>query len=170
MSEAAVENSRQYVVEKGDSLWSIADRFLGEGDRWTEIYELNQMLIARRQDRPGQRHRTGPHWIYPGTVLVLPTEDAHIVEAFNRGHRDDEEKGVDADDIWGMRKAARKMENDYFDLYYINANLSERQCSHFAFKDGEAHCTLWDQIVELRTELARGRQGTGAESVEKTKT
>jgi DNA-binding SARP family transcriptional activator len=35
-----------YVVERGDSLWAIAEDHLGSGFRWTEIRDLNRDLIA----------------------------------------------------------------------------------------------------------------------------
>lgn len=68
---AAVEdNSREtdnapsataYTVVKGDSLWNIAKKYLGDGSRWSEIYELNKGQIS------------SPNSIYPGQVLVLPS-------------------------------------------------------------------------------------------------
>ena len=32
---------REYTVQRGDSLWSIAAEQLGDGSRYTEIIELN---------------------------------------------------------------------------------------------------------------------------------
>ncbi len=49
-----------YVVQKGDCLWTIAEKHLGDGRRWTEIYEKNKSSIA------------DPNLIYPGQELVLP--------------------------------------------------------------------------------------------------
>ncbi|MGI6050800.1 MAG: LysM peptidoglycan-binding domain-containing protein, partial [Acetivibrionales bacterium] len=34
-----------YTVVKGDCLWTIAQRFLGDGRRYVEIYELNKDQI-----------------------------------------------------------------------------------------------------------------------------
>lgn len=48
-----------YVVQEGDSLWAIAQRFLGAGIKYQEIADLNGLKST---------------WIYPGQVLVLPTE------------------------------------------------------------------------------------------------
>jgi len=34
-----------YLVQSGDSLWKIADRLLGDGDRYDEILELNSEML-----------------------------------------------------------------------------------------------------------------------------
>lgn len=49
-----------YTVVAGDSLSRIAQRMLGDGNRWREIFELNRDQIS------------DPNLIYPGMVLKLP--------------------------------------------------------------------------------------------------
>jgi DNA-binding SARP family transcriptional activator len=56
-------------VRPGDSLWRIAERELGSGFRWREIYRLNE---GKRF--PDGKSLTDPHLIYPGWVLDLPSE------------------------------------------------------------------------------------------------
>jgi DNA-binding SARP family transcriptional activator len=56
-----------YTVQRGDTLWGIAQRELGDPLRWSEIYQLN---VGRSQ--PGGATLTDPHWIDPGWTLVLP--------------------------------------------------------------------------------------------------
>lgn len=40
----------EYVVKQGDCLWRIADRELGDGSLWTELYEKNRSVIGENPD------------------------------------------------------------------------------------------------------------------------
>jgi DNA-binding SARP family transcriptional activator len=57
-----------YVVEPGDTLWSIADNELGSPLQWPAIANLN---YGRPQADGGEL--TDAHWIFPGWRLVLPS-------------------------------------------------------------------------------------------------
>jgi hypothetical protein len=48
------------VTLEGDTLWKIAEKVLGDPNRWPEIYELNQHRI---QD---------PRWAFPNQGLTMP--------------------------------------------------------------------------------------------------
>ncbi|SEB46308.1 Transcriptional regulatory protein, C terminal [Amycolatopsis tolypomycina] len=50
-----------------DSLWRVAQRCLGDGDRWPEIWALNE-----GSTQPGGRVLTNPNLIHPGDRLRLP--------------------------------------------------------------------------------------------------
>ncbi|WP_310961351.1 LysM peptidoglycan-binding domain-containing protein [Nocardioides terrisoli] len=59
--------SRLVEVRKGDSLWAIAERNLGAGERWREIADLNQHRVmpdGRRFDPAGD--------LQPGWPLRIP--------------------------------------------------------------------------------------------------
>jgi DNA-binding SARP family transcriptional activator len=65
------DQMRTYVVQRGDTLWGIAERQLGDPLRWSEIYALNE-----GRPQPGGASLTDPHWIDPGWTLLLPTSTA----------------------------------------------------------------------------------------------
>lgn len=67
---AEPQQTLTYTVQSGDSLWAIAESVLGDGQRWSEIAELNYDRVQSdggaldRQDR----------WLQPGWVLTLPMQ------------------------------------------------------------------------------------------------
>lgn len=65
------ENTNTYTVTDGDTLWGIAEKKLGSGSRWKEIYTANQNIIeSTAKSRLGRGSNYG-HWIFPGTKLLL---------------------------------------------------------------------------------------------------
>ena len=49
-----------HTVEKGDTLWAISTKTLGDGARYEEIFEANKPMLSH------------PDKIYPGQVLRIP--------------------------------------------------------------------------------------------------
>ncbi len=81
--------SSTHVVQPGETLWSIADDQLGDGERWTEVFDaskdLDQGNGARLQD---------PSLIRPGWTVVVPATTA-VAGAESRAPVVDEQPAVD---------------------------------------------------------------------------
>ncbi|HTT87032.1 MAG TPA: LysM peptidoglycan-binding domain-containing protein, partial [Acidimicrobiales bacterium] len=73
---ASTTEPSPYVVQRGDTLWSIAERELGSPLRWQEIALLN---YGRPQPDGGAL--TDAHWIYPGWDLLLPGGSPAVAES-----------------------------------------------------------------------------------------
>ncbi len=63
----APPETQVYIVQRGDSLWSIASRMLGDPHLWPQIWDQNKYVLDA-------------HWIYPGDPLFLT--GAIAAEAF----------------------------------------------------------------------------------------
>jgi len=63
---------RVHSVVAGDNLWDLARTYLGSGERWQEIYDLN-----RGRPQPGGGTLTDPARIYPGWDLLIPAAGPH---------------------------------------------------------------------------------------------
>lgn len=59
-----------YVVEKGDTLWDIADDKLGDPYAYPKIFKASKHI-----DQPDGRRLTNPDLIYPGWRLTIPDDD-----------------------------------------------------------------------------------------------
>jgi nucleoid-associated protein YgaU len=51
-----------HTVAKGDTLWAVAEKTLGNGARYKEIFEANRPMLS------------DPDKIYPGQVLRIPAK------------------------------------------------------------------------------------------------
>lgn len=48
---------REVVTVAGDTFWTIAQKYLGNGNRWKEIADLNKIVDPRNRPRAGERLR-----------------------------------------------------------------------------------------------------------------
>ncbi len=60
--EQAIE-VKYYEIVKGDSLWKIAEKFYGNGSKYTRIFEANREVIK------------DPDLIFPGQKIRIPMDD-----------------------------------------------------------------------------------------------
>ena len=68
--------TKTYVVKPRDDLWRLAERHLGDGARWRELFKTNQ---GRPQPDGGALR--SPRLIRPGWILEFPTDAAMPADA-----------------------------------------------------------------------------------------
>jgi hypothetical protein len=56
-----------YIINKGDTLWDLAQRWLGDPYLWPQIWDENRYILDS-------------HWIYPGDPLVVPGKPTVVPE------------------------------------------------------------------------------------------
>ncbi len=67
------EGSTVHIVQKGDTLWDLAQQYLGDPYLWPQIWERNPYILDS-------------HWIYPGDPIVIdvavqaPIAEQEVVE------------------------------------------------------------------------------------------
>lgn len=69
----SVKTNKTYTVKKGDCLWNISKKFYGTSNKWKTIYEANKTVIEQTAQKYGKKSSSNGWWIYPGTVLVIPS-------------------------------------------------------------------------------------------------
>jgi len=61
--ESAIKvSTKEYTIQKKDTLWKIAQKHLGSGHRWKYLYELNKDKI------------NNPNKLKPGITITIPIE------------------------------------------------------------------------------------------------
>ena len=60
---APAKQPKFHTVEKGDTLWAIAEKAYGNGSKYNAIFEANRPMLSH------------PDKIYPGQVLRIPDLD-----------------------------------------------------------------------------------------------
>jgi hypothetical protein len=56
-----------YIIVKGDTLWDLSGRWLGDPFLWPQIWDENRYILDS-------------HWIYPGDPLVIPGRPTVVPE------------------------------------------------------------------------------------------
>ena len=73
-NEAESKQTMVHTVGGNDTLWRIAQQYLGDGRRWDEIYELNKNVIEAEARKYGNASSREGDLIYDGTKLTIPAK------------------------------------------------------------------------------------------------
>ncbi|MBV3119302.1 LysM peptidoglycan-binding domain-containing protein, partial [[Clostridium] innocuum] len=61
-----------HTIKGGDTLWSIAVKYYGNGSKYPKIYNANKDAIEKAAKKHGFASSDKGHWIWAGTKLVIP--------------------------------------------------------------------------------------------------
>ena len=73
-TNAPTENgSKVHVVQSGDTLWSIAKKYYGNGSKYSSIYTKNGSVIENAAKANGYASSSCGSRLFPGTKLIIPS-------------------------------------------------------------------------------------------------
>lgn len=113
------EGQSYHVIERGDTLWDLSQRYLGNPYLWPQIWNSNPYV-------------KDAHWIYPGDPLVMPKVALISPEAgapTGPGTGTEEEPGAGEEGGPGAGEGASV-------LYPVTEETSI-QCSHYVVPERE---------------------------------
>lgn len=68
------EQTTSYTIKKGDSMWAIAQKYLGSGAKWPKLYEANAEILDSTAKKYGHSSSENGRWIFPGTKITIPQQ------------------------------------------------------------------------------------------------
>jgi len=90
-------NTQLHMVAKGDTLWDLGAKYLGNPFAWPQIWELNKWV-------------KDPHWIYPGDPILVESSRATVTKG-----RDGESLApAEVANLQPDNKMVRKRTNDEY--------------------------------------------------------
>ena len=70
--ERTAQQPQTYTIVTGDTLWGIAQKFYGDGNKWSDIYNTNKEIIESTAKERGKKSSENGWWIFPGVKLTIP--------------------------------------------------------------------------------------------------
>lgn len=115
VQESSKTGERIYVVEQGDTLWSIAEQQYDDPWYWPSLWSYNPQV-------------TNPHQIYPGDVLYLSRKPPPAVKQIGKSIEfpDSRYKTVKRSPIELVRRVGYISSRDYRESGVIEASREER--------------------------------------------
>lgn len=114
------EGVAYHIIERGDTLWDLARRYLGNAYLWPQVWTQNPYV-------------KDAHWIYPGDPLTIP---AVALVSPGAGGPTDGSTGTPDDDGAGTGDDASKGDEPGSVLYPLTEETTQ-QCAHYVVSDRE---------------------------------
>lgn len=70
-TERPAKETTSYTIKSGDSLWAIAQQYMGDGSKWEQLYQENKDILDKTAAQYGHNSNNGT-WIFPGTTIKIP--------------------------------------------------------------------------------------------------
>ena len=116
--DSVPEGAAYYIVERGDTLWDLSKRFLGNPYLWPQVWDQN-------------RYIRDAHWIYPGDPVILPKVALVSEHAGDAGAGDLGPEGAGAEGEGPIAGAPRGSELEAI------TEESTMQCGAYVISDHE---------------------------------
>lgn len=81
----ANNSGKAYTIKSGDTLSNIAKSKMGKASLWRTLYSANQTVIENAARARGKKSSNNGHWIYPGTVLRIPSTSPVVKKGASSG-------------------------------------------------------------------------------------
>ncbi|MBI6546355.1 MAG: LysM peptidoglycan-binding domain-containing protein [Cyanobacteria bacterium NC_groundwater_1444_Ag_S-0.65um_54_12] len=101
--------SRTYRVKRGDTLWAIAARQLGDPLNWDMLWRANNKQIH------------DPHWIFPGQPLTLPK--LAVAQSRSRPSVTRLVRVAAGDSLWSLAKGHLGAGARWYSIYQLNRTI-----------------------------------------------
>jgi hypothetical protein len=155
----AQAQTREYVVEPGDSCWSIAERVLGAGEQYEIIHKHNNLGPL-------------PHVLEPGTRLRLPGKEVRPDAEVNWTRKDVQTKAPRAVDwrsasagmsLWQLYKVATAKESSAGIVFADQSHLRMRENALLLIHGRSARS---GRLMKTEVTLERGTLRGGLERLD----
>jgi hypothetical protein len=132
------EKTQIHVVQTGDTLWDLGNKYLGNPFSWPQIWELNKWI-------------TDPHWIYPSDYLLIPSDRQAVIA---QGEAPSEVASLQPErrhfPVKPIQEEYAFAFQDFIQMPYLAPNGAEAH-----FRDLKA-AKIVDNRDKIRTELGDG--------------